>query len=286
MSARPEGDELAEEGQIELRAGSSRATIAPALGGRLAQVDLGAGPLLRGHEPGLDWAAWGSYPLLPWSNRIPGGRLTVAGRDIQLPVTWPDGSAIHGLAATVAWEVVEVSGRAVSLGLEIELDPWRLDATQRVELSPGRLRQEVAVRNVGPEAVPVGLGIHPWFRAGALRVPADQVWPGEPLPIGPPVPVAGAHDLRAPTEPAPMDSCFTGLTVTHVEVPGARLSWSGPITQVVVYSGEPGWLAVEPVTMANDGFGLAERGIEGHGVISLPPGEELSVAFELTPPSS
>jgi hypothetical protein len=76
-----------------------------------------------------------------------------------------------------------------------------------------------------------------------------------------------------------MDRCFTQLTASAVEVPGVRLSWEGPVTQVVVYSETPGWVCVEPVTMANDGFRLAASGIEGTGVIALDPEAMLSVTY-------
>jgi aldose 1-epimerase len=265
---------------IDLIAGNSRATIAPDIGGRLARLDLGHGDLLRAHEPGLTWAGWGSYPLLPWSNRIPGGELELRGRRIQLPVNWPDGSAIHGLTATAGWEVLASSDRSATLRVVADVDPWHVVGTHRFDLAPGRLRHALTMQNAGTHAVPAGLGIHPWFRAGAVRVPANRKWPGDPLPTGTPVPVVEDDDLRHRVVPPLMDRCFTELTETHVEVPGARLSWSGPVTQVVVYTGEPGWMAVEPVTMANDGFGLAARGVEGHGVVMLEPGELLEVTYD------
>jgi aldose 1-epimerase len=100
---------------ITLRSGGAVAEIHPAIGGRLGQVDFGSGPLLRGHAPDLGWAAWGCYPLLPWSNRIPGGLLRFADGEFQLPVNWEDGSAIHGLAASCPWDVVSVSATTAEL---------------------------------------------------------------------------------------------------------------------------------------------------------------------------
>jgi galactose mutarotase-like enzyme len=76
-----------------------------------------------------------------------------------------------------------------------------------------------------------------------------------------------------------MDRCYTGLTGTTAEVPGLTLSWSGPITQVVVYSEAEGFVCVEPVTMANDGFGLLDRGIDGTGVVGLDPGATFAVSY-------
>ncbi len=269
---------------IELRAGAATATLDEHLGGRLAQLDLGTGPLLRGPAPGRRWSDWGSYPLLPWSNRIPGGRLAPDGGEVEVPVNWPDGSAIHGLVASCPWDVVERTERAATLVVAAATPPWSVVGHQRFELVPEHLVQTLAVENVGPEAVPVGLGIHPWFRAGRLRLPATMKWPGDPLPVGVPVPVDATDDLRTARVPPPMDRCFTGLTASSLELDTVRLSWRGPVSQVVVYTGEPGWMAVEPVTMANDGFALAARGVPGHGVTLLGPGERLEVTYRFSRP--
>lgn len=267
---------------LVLRAGGSEAVIHPDVGGRVGQLDLGGGPLLRGPAPDLGWIAWGCYPLLPWSNRLPGGHLRFGGIDAELPVTDPDGSANHGLAAAVPWVVEDHDEHSATLAVDVRGGPYEVRGRLAYALEPGELRVVLSATNLGADPVPAGIGLHPWFRAGEVRVPADAVWPGEPLPTGPPVPVTGRHDLRSPTVPEPMDACFTALTATSADVPGARLAWEGPITHVVVYSGEPGWVCVEPVTMANDGIGRAERGGAGHGVQVLAPGASIEVRYRLT----
>lgn len=264
---------------LELATGRATATIHPAIGGRLGQLDFGDGPVLRGWTPGLGWAYWGCYPLLPWSNRIPSGHLRFGSIDSTVPVNWPDGSAIHGLVASTAWTVRDSSETRAELVVEASGGPYNVRGEQSFKLIPDELRLRLAVTNLGDGAVPVGLGIHPWFRAGRVRVPADRKWPGDPIPIGPSLPVDLDEDLRTGLVPPPMDRCFTSLTDTSADVPGVRLHWSGPVTQIVVYSGEPGWVCVEPVTMANDGFGLAERGIDGHGVVVLEPDACLEVGY-------
>lgn len=272
---------------LELRAGRSTATIHPAVGGRLGALDLGTGQLLRGPGPGIDWAHWGCFPLVPWSNRIPGGHLRLGAVDAELPVNWADGSAIHGLGASCAWAVVAHDEGSAELAVHLGGGPYRLCAEQSFDLRPDELRLRLRMTNEGDAAVPAGLGIHPWFHHGPVRVPADERWPGEPLPTGPPEPVSGSTDLRHRTVPVPMDACFTELTGTSADVPGAQLSWDGPVTNVVVYSGEPGWVCVEPVTMANDGFGLAARDVPGHGVQIVEPGASLAVTYRfIAAPSS
>ena len=82
-----------------------------------------------------------------------------------------------------------------------------------------------------------------------------------------------------------MDRCFTGLTDTSADIGDLTLSWRGPITQVVVYSGEPGFVCVEPQTMATDGIRMADAGVAGTGVIALDPGATLSVGYRLAWPA-
>ena len=270
---------------ITLTAGGAVAVVRPDVGGRLGQVTVDGRRLLRDEDEseGKGWAFWGSYPLLPWSNRIPGGRFAFDGRVYEVPVNWQDGTAIHGLTASAPWTVDAVDGSSASLSIEVDVAPWQVRGEQRFALLPDGLDHTLAVVNVGDGAAPVGLGIHPWLRARELRVPAELVWPAvDCLPVGEPRPVTTDEDLRERRVPAPLDACFTGLTGDVAEVGDVRLSWEGPVTQVVVYSEEPGWLCVEPVTMANDGFGLMARGTPGHGVLVAAPGDRTEVTYHLT----
>lgn len=267
---------------VQLRAGDVRVDLFPDDGGRVGQIDVGGRQLLRGREhAALGWGWWGSYPLVPWSNRIPGGVVRFEGREFRVPVNWEDGSALHGLTAWVPWTVTDTDGdRAAAMEIELTEGGYEVIGRQRFEVTPAHLDQTLEVENRGQDRVPVGLGIHPWFRAGPIRIPADAIWPGAgPMPDGPPVAVSGDFNLRQPRVPVPMDRCFAALTDTHADVPGVRLHWDGPVTQIVVYSGTAGWVCVEPVTMANNGFALMEEGQPGTGVIALDPGASTSVRY-------
>jgi aldose 1-epimerase len=276
------------DGAVTLRSGRASAVIEPTFGGRLGQLTVDGSPWLRARDetPDGTWPWWGSYPLLPWSNRIPAGRFTFEGEEHEVEVNWSDGTAIHGLAAETAWTVdaATATPTRVELSVEVSGGPYVAAGRQVFELSDTALRQTLAVENRADRRLPFGLGIHPWFHAGAIRVPADEVWPAvDALPTGPPRPVAPDEDLRTRTDRPPfLDHCFTGLTGTAADVPAGALSWSGPITQVVVYTQAEGWVCVEPVTMANDGFRLLADGVEGHGVVALDPGEQLEVGYTFT----
>jgi aldose 1-epimerase len=266
---------------VELHNDAVRVLLVPEAGGRIGQIEVGGRDLLRGPEHAhLGWGWWGSYPLLPWSNRIPGGRFTFEGRQLEVPVSWSDGSALHGLAARVPWRVTEHEAQRVAMDVHVTDGCYDVAGRQRFELAADGLVQSLEVENLGGARVPVGLGIHPWFAAGPVRVPAALRWPGDgPMPTGEPVPVGADDDLRTARVPPPMDRCYTGLEEASADVPGIRLSWSGPVSQVVVFSEAEGWVCVEPVTMANDGFALAAAGVDGTGVIALDPGASTRVTY-------
>ena len=264
---------------VRLTAGASSATVYPAMGGRLGQLDLGFGPLLRGWSADLGWDEWGCFPLLPWSNRLPRGRLRFGGVEADFPPNSADGSAIHGLVASRPWKVEAYSDHRISLMVDVVEGPYRLRGTQTYELEPRGLGLSLSVSNTGNQPVPVGIGIHPWFRSAPVSIPAERRWPGEPMPTGRPVRVAGRYDLRGGTLPEPMDCCFTALTATTARVGDLELTWEGPVTDVVVFSGVSGWVCVEPVTMANGAFGLSPGDAAGYGGRFLSPGKCLAVTY-------
>lgn len=264
---------------VTLQAGEATAALAPEEGGRLARLAVAGHDFIRPAGPG--WAYWGSYPLLPWCNRIPDGVLRFEGREHRLPVNWPDGTAIHGLTAWVPWEVESADDTTAVLTVEAAEGPYVVTGRQRFTLAPTHLDQVIEVVNRADHRVPVGLGIHPWFAAGPVELPAELVWPADErcLPVGVPRLVTGDEDLRAATVPAPMDTCFTGLAGDAARIGDLTLSWRGPVTQIVVYSEEPGWVCVEPVTMANDGFRLHDEGVPGNGTLVLDPGQSAAVEY-------
>lgn len=269
---------------IVLAAGDASAAIHPAAGGRLGQLTLEGVEQLRGPEhAGAGWAAWGSYPLVPWSNRIPDGIVTTGERTFAVPINWPDDrSAIHGLGADVEWDVVSADDRSAALAVRLTAGEYDVTAHQHYELRASHLDHTLAVTNEADVAVPAGLGFHPWFAAAPIRVPAEAYWPGDtPLPDGPPLPVTPEVDLRMPRRAPVMDRCYTRLSDNVASVGDLTLSWSGPVTQVVVFTGVAGWVCVEPVTMANDGFNMWAAGFGDAGVRVLTPGESLQIRLRI-----
>lgn len=277
-------DDTTAAGELLLEAGSATASVHPHAGGRLGQLSVDGTAYLRGPEhAGEGWTAWGSYPLVPWSNRIPDGIVETGAGSFEVPINLPgEHAAIHGLGAEARWDVTESDARSAELRVGLAAGDYDVTAHQRFELYPTHLDHALAVTNEADRPVPAGLGFHPWFVAAPIQVLADAYWPGDtPLPDGPPLPVIPEVDLRLTRHAPSMDRCYTRLTDNIATVGDLTLSWSGPITQVVVFSGVDGWVCVEPVTMANDGFNMWAAGFADTGVRVIGPGESLQVRMRI-----
>ncbi|MGI8549942.1 MAG: hypothetical protein ACR2PL_03950 [Dehalococcoidia bacterium] len=108
---------------------------------------------------------WGSYPLVPRSNRIPDGTFSFRGREVTIPCI--DGNtAIHGESYARPWTVLGdglLSFQGADFGF-----PWPYEARQQFVLSDATLSFSVSTTNTPRESMPAGLGIHPRFDASSL----------------------------------------------------------------------------------------------------------------------
>ena len=156
---------------------------------------------------------------------------------------------------------------------------------QDIRLDAHAITLEVEIR-AGDVAMPAALGWHPWFACpdpSVVRVGVDaasQLELGdEMLPTGAVQAVAGDTDLRS----APIlggrriDVVYVGarspalLGLPDVDV---RIHFDPAIDNVVVYTGSPGAVCIEPWSAWPDAFRMAA---EGHpsGMEVLEPGESL-----------
>lgn len=273
-----------------------RAEVLPAVGARLHRVTAFGHDVLR-TPVGLDDHrrtphAWGAFPMVPWCNRVPDGRIVFGDEVVEVPTDQVDDgrpSAIHGLAADRPWRQAGEGAFEIVGGGEL---PWRWSARQEVAVAGAALRWTMAVRNDGDRPLPAGGGLHPWFVASGnlvIRVAADLVYPRTgPIPSGDPQPVSGPTDLRREGPPPwGLDDVFTG-----VGSPAAELVWrdrglravlevGGAVSHVTVAAFEEvAAVAVEPQSHATDGFRRLRDGEPG-GVAVVEPGEALTVTATL-----
>jgi galactose mutarotase-like enzyme len=278
---------------LQLHHGRTRVSIAPAAGGRIAQIAIFDGaawqPLLHDdaatppHE--RDPLAWGSYVMAPWPNRVAAGRFPFDGGMYDLPRN-ADGHALHGLVFDRAWTVQRHGERSALLAIEIGSPwPWPARCTQRFELHDDGVSQTVELHALG-DAFPAGIGWHPWFRREAgpgsdvrLRVDAGRRYEAVALiPTGRLLPVDGPFDLRGgpPLGDRRLDDCYAGVAGSLVLDRGSvtlTVTSTPNVGHAVIYT-PPGAVCVEPQTCAVDAFNLAARGIDA-GAVVVAPGRPL-----------
>jgi aldose 1-epimerase len=163
-----------EHNKLTLRAGELELLINPALGGSISDFSwTGAGarvPLLRATGDGADSVLdMACFPLVPYVNRIRGGRFTFRGREVVLkPNMAGDISPLHGQGWLAPWSVENSADRRAELRSEHEAGewPWHYEARQAFDLDENGLSLRIECRNLDETPMPCGLGQHPYFPCG------------------------------------------------------------------------------------------------------------------------
>ncbi|MGN6652883.1 aldose 1-epimerase [Trinickia sp.] len=278
-----------------------RIDLAPALGGGMTRFDWhGDGgtptPIFRGCDgarPDTDPNALACYPLVPYSNRIGGARFRFEGREVSVPRNRAgEPLPIHGDGWLRPWRVVERGETHATLALERErAKPYAYRATQRYVLDEATLCVTLSVENAGREAMPFGLGLHPFLaRDGDTRLSAaaSGLWlSGDDwLPVRHvPVPPAWTFGVAYPLPGALVNHAFTQWSGRAAVVwPRKRLSLTiaADADYYVLYT-PPGedFFCFEPVDHPINAVNLPGGACE-HGMTLLAPGETLEREFRFT----
>jgi aldose 1-epimerase len=249
-----------------------------------------------------------SFPLLPWSNRIGGAVVSYRGRTWHLRHDWEqEDMAIHGVARDYPWQVTGTDTTGVTLafdsaGLVGVNWPWQFRASVDYRLNGPDFRVTTTLHNSDGETFPAGFGHHPYFWR-TLQAHDDEVRLELPysaafelregLAQSAPVPVDKRLDFRVARgfgSTVALDDCLTsrlGDAPNRLTYPASGREieiHADPLySRVVVYVPQGGQnvFAVEPVTNANNGFDLFNRGIPGSGVFELPPGGSATASFTI-----
>ncbi len=176
---------------IELQAGDLRLVLDAETGGAIAAFIWRDMEILRpvrdarlAEQRGRAVAA---YPLIPFANRLAGGRLRFAGHAYQLARNFGDEpNTIHGNAWMRAWTVADQQAAQARLTLAFSPAgdaagqwPFAYAAEQLFALDATGLRITMSLRNTDNRAFPAGLGLHPYVArtpGTRLRFEADTYW--------------------------------------------------------------------------------------------------------------
>jgi len=259
------------------------------LGGAVASLRCGARDILRPSPAGAaDPLETACFPLVPYANRIANGRFTFDGVEIRLPLNFGDHPhSLHGVGWQVPWQVSSHTNAEATLALHHEAAPnwpWRFRAEQHFQLDAGGLAVRLLLANIGQQAMPAGLGLHPYFPRTSetrLTMATGPMWLGDATML--PTHVVGAGTFGdwvggAALPNILIDNSFeswegiatvtTGAATTRIAATGSR--------GVHLYA-PPGadFLCVEPVTHLPDAFN------RGFAFDVLQPGDTLALTMRI-----
>lgn len=277
---------------LSLSHGPWRCEIVPALGGCVAGLWLGDLPVLRSTSAGeLDTVRQaGSYPLVPFSNRIAQGTLEWEGTSHPLiRYVAAEPHAIHGVGWQRPWQVLERSESRALLAYEHRPDaawPFAFDASQGFRLGTEGLEMTLSLTNQSGRAAPAGLGWHPFFVKRArshIALQASGRWDMGPDKL--PTERRPSVGLDADCGSLDVDHCFDGWTgVAHLEDECLRMQVLSRLSRLVVFTNPTrDIVAIEPVSHVNNAMNRVAAGAraEDLGLTVLRPGETLSAVMEI-----
>ncbi|MCH2271358.1 MAG: aldose 1-epimerase, partial [SAR324 cluster bacterium] len=175
---------------LTLRSGNALLAIIPEVGGCITRYCLKTEEqvleLMRpATQAGLapaDPLEMSCFPLIPFSNRIRNGRFSFQGKQIKISPNFPpEVHTIHGHGWKVPWTVSEVKEIRAVLAYQHFSDEWPFPylAHQVFELTDSALTVTLQICNTGESAMPVGLGLHPYFVRTPLAVitaKTEKMW--------------------------------------------------------------------------------------------------------------
>lgn len=246
-----------------------------------------------------------SFPMTPYTNRIADCRLQFNGQTYHVgPASDPEPHALHGDGWKNPWQVKERGPDFVELALTIQASkdsPYSYDAIQVYRLSDDALHIDLSVTNKGAEALPFGIGHHPFLPRDAetiVRSNLKKAWMGkdiipdhiEPMPErwnfseG----LVVSNENLGPAQNGfdhtfLMDHCFPDWD-GKTEIIWPRRGLKLEITAddifkhfvICVPQPEQPVICAEAVTNIIDAFNKYEQGVADTGTQILQPGETLA----------
>ncbi|MDO9360946.1 MAG: aldose 1-epimerase [Polaromonas sp.] len=278
---------------ITLSEGGLRCEVKPALGGCIAGLWLDGIPVLRSTPANalLSVRLAGSYPLVPFSNRI--GHATLKWQGTSHPLVQnngPEPHAIHGIGWQRPWQVLEQEEQYLMLACEHHSDaawPFAFDASQTFRIHGGALELTLSMTNQSALPAPAGLGWHPYFakRPGshvAFRATGRWEMSADKLPTH----RQPSPGLDADCAQLDVDHCFDGWDgAVELRDEQLRTRITSSLGRLVVFTNPTrDFVAIEPVSHVNNAVNLLQAGAadeDALGIRVLAPGESMSAQVSI-----
>ncbi len=279
-------------------------SIVPGLGATLLELQCRGNNILDGYQSPeeLEAGKWGkSAVLFPFPNRLKDGQYSWLGHDYSFPINNTDtGNAIHGFVRRETFEVTRIELTRENAELSCQFNylgqhawypfPFSLEITFNMT-DRSVFSVSFFLRNRHREAIPVGLGWHPYFRLAPtadehrLQLPAcAQVEiDARMIPTGArrPFPDFSEEKLLGDTR---LDNCFqveNNHALYHLRLLGGEheltLAASRslfPYFQVFTPPHRES-VALEPMSCNVNAFQ------NGDGLVTVAPGSDWTAAFIL-----
>jgi len=274
---------------FELHAGALRLALRPDLGGCIAGLWHRDTPILRSTEPAQLAAARssGSFPLVPYSNRLGYRRFRWKGQDYTTQPNFGDDTphSLHGIGWLRTWEIESSSAHEVVLHHRHDGDtdwPFAFEARQYFALTPQALSVQMVFTNIAEVAQPVGLGWHPYFPKRArsrLHIELASRWDSDATQL--PVRKVAQPGIDADVSHLAFDNCFEGWRgPARIRDEKFSLQLSSSLSYLVVYTPQDkDYYCVEPVSHVSNAIHMADPA--AHGLRTVAPGESVDAAMTL-----
>jgi aldose 1-epimerase len=279
-------------GMVQLQAGPLVCELEPRLGGCIAGLWLDGVPVLRSTPAGQLASARqaGSYPLVPFSNRV--AQATLQWQGTQHPLVRnnaPEPHAIHGVGWQRPWEVLESDDRFALLAYEHRADaawPFSFDSSQTLRLGQSSLELTLSLTNQSQQPAPAGLGLHPFFvKRPRSRISFEASGRWEMGPDKLPTERRPAHGVDADCAFLDVDHCYDGWNgLVHLRDELLHTRISSNLRRLVVFTnGTRDSVAIEPVSHVNNALSLVQAGADpaALGLAILQPGESISAQMTI-----
>ncbi|MDE2499476.1 MAG: aldose 1-epimerase [Alphaproteobacteria bacterium] len=282
---------------IALAHGGLEVDVSPEIGGAISRYTFeGKDVLRRAPKDTADVREMGSFPLVPYANRIEHGLLHFQGHEYRIPRNFGDHPhPLHGHGWHVAWRVASLSRDQATLAFDHEADewPWAYSAEQVFALTDTALSVRLSVRNRDTRPMPTTLGFHPYYPrlprtsisasvsgmwlADQTMIPTELVEATRFIDLG-----HGTQVSKAPF----VDNSFPGWRgAARIDQPdsGISVSLEGSEDCIVLHCFMPvgqNFFCAEPVSAMPNAFNRPEPASET-GAKTLAPGESFAIEMRL-----